>query len=105
VTYEGLGDFGPTQGGSGWRYEESPDARKYTNLAWINGGYEGLWAGSGLGRIGRIWMQPSAAMELSRTFLSPEDGSVDLYGQVEKDPSADRAAPVFVRIYHQNEQI
>jgi hypothetical protein len=104
-TYEALGDFGPTQGGNGWRYEGSSEGRTYTNLTWSNGGYEGLWAGSGLGRIGRIWMQPSAAIELSRTFVSPEDGSVELYGQVEKDPSADPAAPVFVRIYHQNDQI
>jgi hypothetical protein len=104
-TYEALGDFGPSQGGDGWRYEQSADGRTYTNLIWQNGGYEGFWVGSGLGRIGRIWMQPSAAMELSRTFLSPEDGSVSLSAQVEKDPSADPSAPVFVRIYHQNAQI
>jgi hypothetical protein len=104
-TFEALGDFSPTQGGSGWRYEQSADGQTYTNLAWTNGGYEGFWAGSGLGRIGTIWMQPSAAMELSRTFLSPEDGPVDLRGEVEKDPSADPTAPVFVKIYRQNEQI
>ena len=50
-------------------------------------------------------MQPSAAMELSRTFLSPKDGPVDLRGEVEKDPSADPTVPVFVKIYRQNEQI
>ena len=50
-------------------------------------------------------MQPSAAMELSRTFVPPEAGSVNLYGQVEKDPSADPTAPVFVRICHENEKI
>ncbi len=105
LTYEALGDFGPAQGDNGWRYEQSADGRVYTSLVWQNGGYEGFWSGSGLGRIGRIWMQPSAAMELSRTFVSPEDGSASLSGSVEKDPSADSAAPVFVRIYHQNQQI
>ena len=38
------------------------------NLLWDKGGYEGRWTGSGLGRIGRIWMQPSAQYDLSRTF-------------------------------------
>ena len=104
-TYEALGDFGPTQRGENWTYEESSDGETYRGLDWQNGGYEGFWSGSGLGRIGRIWMQPSAGTDLSRTFLVPADGSVAISGELQKDPSAEQAAPVYVRILHNRQQI
>ena len=104
-TYEALGDFGPTQRGNNWAYEETSDGETYRGLDWQNSGYEGFWAGSGLGRIGRIWMQPSAGTDLSRTFLAPADGSLDISGELQKDPSAEQAAPVYVRILHNHQQI
>jgi hypothetical protein len=104
-TYEALGDFGPSQGGNNWTYEESSDGETYRALEWQNGGYEGFWAGSGLGRIGRIWMQPSAATDLSRTFRAPARGSLTISGEFQKDPSAEQNLLAYVRILHNNRQI
>ena len=70
-TYEALGGFSPIQASRNWVYEETTNDGSYKELVWDKGGYEGRWVGSGLGRIGRIWMQPSATYDLSRTFLSP----------------------------------
>ena len=69
--YEALGEFSPTQSGKQWAYEEEVEDGPYRELVWNSGGYEGRWTGSGLGRIGRIWMQPSAGYDLSRTFIVP----------------------------------
>ena len=104
-TYEPLGDFAPSQDTGAWRYEESADGRTYTPLTWTNSGYEGQWAGSGLGRIGRIWMQPAAGTDLSRTFVSPVSAPVSLSGQLRKDPSADPVSSVFVRILANGRQL
>ena len=104
-TYEALGDFGPVQGGRHWRYEETIEDGVYRDLVWDNGGYEGRWSGSGLGRVGRIWMQPSAAADLSRTFVVSSGGTLTLNGRIEKDPSAESDSPVFVRITHNARQI
>jgi hypothetical protein len=103
--HQALGEFGPTQSGHGWGYEQTVDARNYEELRWDNGGYEGFWAGSGMGRIGRIWCQPSAAAEISRTFRVAANGSVSLTGQIQKDPSARSEYPVRVRIEHEEKQI
>ena len=104
-THQPLGEFEPAQGVYGWRYEQSDDAQDYKELVWENGGYEGFWAGSGLGRIGRIWMQPSATVEIARTFTISANSSVRLSGEVQKDPSADAESPVAVRILHNARQV
>jgi hypothetical protein len=102
--YEALGDFSPMQHGP-WAYEETGEDGTYKALVWDKGGYEGRWTGSGLGRIGRIWMQPSAAYDLSRTFIAPWAGTISTAGSVRKDPSADNQASCFVRILQNSAQI
>jgi hypothetical protein len=104
-TYEALGDFSPTQSVDHWTYEEAVEDGSYRNLVWDKGGYEGRWTGSGLGRIGRIWMLPSAQYDLSRTFLAPMSGVVDISGLIRKDPSAENQASCFVRILQNSRQI
>jgi hypothetical protein len=104
-SHQPLGEFGPTQGTHGWRYEETSDTQNYEELVWTSGGYEGFWSGSGLGRIGRIWMQPSATAEIARTFTIPANGSVHLSGETEKDPSAVAELPVLARIDHNGQQV
>ena len=104
-TYEALGDFSPTQSEDQWTYEQVIEDSSYKELVWDKGGYEGRWAGSGLGRIGRIWMQPSAQYDLSRTFIVPASGVVDTSGLIRKDPSADNRLPCFVRILQNARQI
>jgi hypothetical protein len=103
--HEPLGEFWPTQGRDGWSYEQSSDGITYQELTWRTGGYEGFWAGSGLGRVGRLWMQPSAATEIARTFVVPRDSSGSISGNVQKDPSAESSFAVFVRIDHNGKQI
>jgi hypothetical protein len=97
-TYEALGDFSPTQSANQWEYEETVDDGSYRDLIWDKGGYEGRWTGSGLGRIGRIWMQASAQYDLSRTFIVPAAGTLSTAGGIRKDPSAENQASCFVRI-------
>jgi hypothetical protein len=103
--YEALGDFSSTQSGTQWRYEQTLEEGYYRDLLWDNGGYEGRWTGSGLGRIGRIWMQPSAQYDLSRTFIVPAEGIVSATGVIRKDPSADNQASAFVRILLNSKQV
>jgi hypothetical protein len=104
-TYEALGDFSATQSRNQWTYEEETSDGSYKTLVWDKGGYEGRWAGSGLGRIGRIWMQPSAQYDLSRTFVAPSDGLVSTAGVIRKDPSAENRASCFVRILLNSRQV
>ena len=104
-TFEALGDFAPTQSANHWIYEEALEDGSYRNLTWDKGGYEGRWDGSGLGRIGRIWMQPSAHYDLSRTFVVPAAGTVSTSGAIRKDPSAENQASCFVRIMLNAEQV
>ncbi|MBS1852350.1 MAG: hypothetical protein JST79_15700 [Acidobacteria bacterium] len=103
--YEALGDFSPVQAARQWTYEQADVAGEYEDLLWDKGGYEGRWAGSGLGRIGRVWMQPSASYDISRTFIVPATGTVDLTGVVRKDPSAENQYSNFVRILRNGEQV
>lgn len=103
--YEALGDFSPTQLCKRWAYEETSNGGSYKDLVWDKGGYEGRWAGSGLGRIGRIWMQPSAEYDLARTFLAPIDGVLSTAGVIRKDPSAENRSSCFVRILQNSRQI
>ncbi len=104
-THDPLGEFGPTQGGNGWRYEQSFDERTYEEMTWQSKGYEGFWSGSGYGRIGRIWAQPSASAEIARTFVFSGNGVASLSGQVQKDPSAESTFTVSVRIEQNGAQI
>ena len=104
-TYEALGDFSSTQSSHHWSYEESVEDGTYRNLVWETGGYEGRWTGSGLGRIGRIWMQPSAQYDLARTFIVPEAGVISMSGSIRKDPSAENKASCFVRILQNSTQV
>jgi hypothetical protein len=103
--YEALGDFSPTQSAKHWIYEETFADGEYRELTWDKGGYEGRWKGSGLGRIGRIWMQPSANSDISRTFVVPNDGELSAAGEIRKDPSAENRASCFVRILRNSEQL
>jgi hypothetical protein len=103
--YEALGDFSPAQSGKQWKYEETSGDSSYRDLLWDSGGYEGRWTGSGLGRIGRIWMQPSAQDDLSRTFIVPSDGIASTSGVIRKDPSAENRASCFVRILLDTKQV
>ena len=103
--YEALGDFSPTQSENQWAYEEESEEGSYRELTWNSGGYEGRWIGSGLGRIGRIWMQPSASYDLSRTFIAPTAGMVSTSGAVRKDPSAENQASSSVRILLNSKQV
>ena len=104
-TYEALGDFSPTQSMNHWTYEEAMEDGSYRNLIWDKGGYEGRWAGSGLGRIGRIWMQPSAQYDLSRTFIAPASGMLSTSGTIRKDPSAENQFSCLVRILQNSRQL
>jgi hypothetical protein len=104
-TYEALGDFSPTQSNKQWAYEEMVEDGTYHELVWDKGGYEGRWSGSGLGRIGRIWMQPSATYDLSRTFIAPVSGIISTSGSIRKDPSAENKASCFVRILQNSIQV
>jgi hypothetical protein len=103
--YEALGDFSPTQSNRHWAYEEAVDDGTYRDLVWDKGGYEGRWTGSGLGRIGRIWMQPSALYDLERTFVAPVSGMISTSGSIRKDPSAENKASCFVRILQNSVQV
>ncbi|MGA9354222.1 MAG: hypothetical protein WBV46_11070 [Terriglobales bacterium] len=104
-TYDALGDFSSNQSAPGWAYEETIENGEYKKLVWDKGGYEGRWIGSGLGTIGRIWMQPSAAYDLSRTFIPPVSGVISTFGSIRKDPSAENKASCFVRILLNSTQI
>jgi hypothetical protein len=104
-SYEALGDFSSTQSSRHWAYEEAVEDGMYKDLVWDKGGYEGRWAGSGLGRIGRIWMQPSAEYDLSRTFIVPVAGMISTSGSIRKDPSAENQASCFVKILQNSIQV
>jgi hypothetical protein len=104
-SHEPLGEFTQTQNENGWRYEQSFAAPIYEELTWQSGGYEGAWAGSGLGRVGRIWIQPSVAAEISRTFVAAGEALATLSGEIQQDPSAYPNLRSLVRIDHNQKQI
>ena len=104
-TYTALGGFSPTQGGYQWRYEEAVEGTGFHDLRWDHGGYEGRWVGSGMATIGRIWMQPGAQSEVSRTFVAPADAVLTISGSIRKDPSAQNGHTIKARILHNERQI
>ncbi len=50
-------------------------------------------------------MQPSARYDLSRTFMVPTNGAVNISGTIRKDPSAKNQASCFVRILQNARQV
>jgi hypothetical protein len=104
-TYRALGGFSPTQGANQWRYEEAMESGSFRHLKWDSGGYEGRWVGSGLTRIGRIWMQPGMLSDVARAFVAPAKGVLTISGSIRKDPSSENGRSVQARILHNDRQI
>ncbi len=104
-TYTALGGFSPVQGAEQWRYEESVDGAAFRDMRWDNGGYEGRWLGSGMATIGRIWMQPGAQSDVSRTFVAPGNAMLTISGSIRKDPSAENGCAIRARILHREQPI
>jgi hypothetical protein len=104
-TYTALGGFSPTQGGQQWRYEEAVEGAGFGEMRWDNGGYEGRWVGSGMATIGRIWMQPGAQSDVSRTLVAPANAALTISGSIRKDPSAENGHTIKARILHNDRQI
>jgi hypothetical protein len=104
-TYTALGGFSPTQGSSQWKYEEAFEGGAFRAMRWDSGGYEGRWTGSGRAIIGRIWMQPGARSNVSRTFVAPADAVLTITGSIRKDPSAQNGHTINARILHNDQQI
>jgi hypothetical protein len=104
-TYTALGGFSPTQGAGQWKYEEAVEGAGFAEMRWDSGGYEGRWTGSGMATIGRIWMQPGAASDVSRTFVCPADAAITVTGSIRKDLSAQNGHTIKARILHNDRQI
>jgi hypothetical protein len=104
-TYTALGGFRPTQGAHQWKYEEAVDEGVFRDMRWDSGGFEGRWLGSDQATIGRIWMQPGAHSEVSRTFVAPADATLTITGSIRKDPSAQNGHTIKARILRDNQQI
>jgi hypothetical protein len=104
-TYTALGGFSATPGNGQWKYEESVESSPFTEMRWDSGGYEGRWVGSGMATIGRIWMQPGAQSDVSRTFVAPANAELTLTGSIRKDPSAQNGQTIRARIVHNDQQI
>ncbi len=104
-TYTALGGYSPTQGAEQWRYEESVRSAAFRDMRWDNGGYEGRWVGSGMATIGRIWMQPGAQSDVSRTFVAPAHATLTVKGSIRKDPSAENGCTIQARILHNDKPI
>ena len=104
-TYRALGGFGLTQEDQHWLYEESFEDNLFRPMRWTTGGYEGRWVGSGIAQIGRIWMQPGADSDVVRGFVAPTDSTLQIGGEIRKDPSARDGRPVDARILLNERQI
>jgi hypothetical protein len=104
-TYRALGDFSATQGEQQWRYEQYLDSDSFQRLNWSTAGYEGRWTGSGLARIGRIWMQPGRDVDVARVFIAPADGTLSVVGDIRKDPTSRDGNAVDARILLNSHQI
>ena len=104
-TYTALGGFSPTQGANQWKYEEAFDGTSFRAMRWDCGGYEGRWVGSGMATIGRMWMQPGAQSDVSRTLEAPADATLTISGSIRKDPSAENGHTIKARILHNDRQI
>ena len=74
-------------------------------MRWDKDGYEGRWVGSGMAAIGRIWMQPGARSDASRTFVAPANAEITITGSIRKDPSAQNGHTVEARILHNDRNL
>jgi hypothetical protein len=104
-TYTALGGFSPTQGANQWKYEEAIEGTSFREMRWDCGGYEGRWVGSGMATIGRMWMQPGAQSDVSRTLVAPANAKLTISGSIRKDPSAENGHTIKARILHNDRQI
>jgi hypothetical protein len=104
-TYTALGGFSPTQGANQWKYEEAFEDGAFREMRWDHGGYEGRWTGSGLATLGRLWMQPGARSDVSRTFIAPAHATLTISGSIRKDPSAQNGHTIKASILHNDRQI
>ncbi|MGA3326653.1 MAG: hypothetical protein ABSF45_19465, partial [Terriglobia bacterium] len=77
----------------------------FREMRWDSGGYEGRWTGSGRAAIGRLWMQPGAQSDVSRTFVAPADAVLTISGSICKDPSAQNGHTIQARILHNGQQL
>jgi hypothetical protein len=103
--YRALGGFTPDQGTVPWRYQEMSEPGAFREMRWEHVGYEGSWHGSGLARIGRIWMQPGAHTDVARAFVVPAAGVLTVDGVIRKDPSAENGRAAGVKLLHNGRQI
>jgi hypothetical protein len=103
--YTALGGFSPTQGVNQWKYEEALEGASFREMRWDCGGYEGRWVGSGMATIGRMWMQPGAQSDVSRTLVAPATATLTISGSIRKDPSAENGHTIKARILHNDRQI
>jgi hypothetical protein len=55
--------------------------------------------------IGRIWMQPGAQSDVSRTLVAPANAALTISGSIRKDPSAENGHTIKARILHNDRQI
>jgi hypothetical protein len=104
-TYTALGGFSPTQGANQWKYEEAFEGTSFREMRWDCGGYEGRWVGSGMATIGRIWMQPGAQSDVSRSLVAPANATLTISGSIRKDLSAENGHAIKARILHNDRQI
>ena len=104
-TYTALGGFSPTQGANQWKYEEAFEDTSFREMRWDCGGYEGRWVGSGMATIGRIWMQPGAQSDVSRSLVAPANATLTISGSIRKDLSAENGHAIKARILHNDRQI
>ncbi|MCX6621959.1 MAG: hypothetical protein NTY38_12970, partial [Acidobacteria bacterium] len=104
-SFRALGGFSPTQGERQWRYEEAFEDGRFREMRWEHLGYEGRWTGSGLARIGRIWMQAGARSDVARVFVVPRSGLASIDGFIRKDPSAENGRTAGVKLLHNDRQI
>jgi hypothetical protein len=104
-TSTALGGFSPTQGLNQWKYEEALEGGAFREMRWDSHGYEGRWTGSGHAAIGRLWMQPGAQADVSRTFVAPADAVLTISGSMRKDPSAQNGHTIQARIVHNDQQL
>jgi hypothetical protein len=55
--------------------------------------------------IGRIWMQPGAQSDVSRTLVAPANATLTISGSIRKDPSAENGHTIEARVLHNERQI
>jgi len=55
--------------------------------------------------IGRIWMQPGAQSDVSRSLVAPANATLTISGSIRKDLSAENGHAIKARILHNDRQI